>query len=43
MRFVLIRPPFVDLSYGPPIGLAHIQAVLRDGAAGSYLMYRSSN
>lgn len=30
MRFVLIRPPFVDLSYGPPIGLAHIQGVLRE-------------
>lgn len=30
MRFVLIRPPFVDLSYGPPIGLAHIQGVLKE-------------
>ena len=30
MRFVLIRPPFVDLSYGPPIGLAHIQGALKE-------------
>lgn len=29
MRIILIRPPFVSLRYGPPIGLAYLQDILK--------------
>jgi len=30
MRVVLVRPPFIDLNDGPPIGLMYISQVLKD-------------
>ena len=30
MKIVLVRPPFIDIKYGPPIGLAFLSQVLKD-------------
>ncbi len=30
MRILLVRPPFIDIKNGPPIGLAYISKVLKD-------------
>ena len=31
MKIVLVRPPFVDVRFGPPIGLAYLSGILKEG------------
>lgn len=30
MKIILVRPPFIDIKFGPPIGLAYLNKVLKD-------------